>query len=84
MSFADERSHDVQMRAHVNYENTYQMAPSQKFHAGQVESIIQQLLKEYLGHEQYKAELCRQMSKSLSEVIFYVNLISQMFQVLRE
>jgi hypothetical protein len=68
LSFADERSHDVSMRTAARQENTYQLTPRQKFPAGQVQEVIKKLLEEYLEHEQYKPDLCRQMSKSLSEV----------------
>jgi hypothetical protein len=69
LSFAEERSRDASLQPGTKIENTYRMQPSRSFPSGQVQLIIRQLLEKYLEHEQYKPELCRQMSKSLSEVI---------------
>jgi len=76
LSFAEERSHDVSLRAPVRIENTFQLAPKQKFPASQIEVVVRQLLEEYLAHEQYKPELCRQMSKSLSEVLLHLEVLT--------
>jgi hypothetical protein len=68
LSFADGQSRDVSLRPTAHVENTYRLGPSRTFPTGHVELVVKQLLEEYLEHEQYKPDLCRQMSKSLSEV----------------
>ena len=64
----DEPTIDEHMRPTVKMENTYQLAPGRKFPNSQVKNIIKDVLESYLAEEKYEAELCRQMSKTLSEV----------------
>ncbi len=62
------------MRPPVRLENTYQMEPSKNFPSGMVKNIIKDVLQGYLAEEKYEPELCRQMTKTLSEVHAYRGL----------
>ena len=52
----------------VRMENTYQTEPSSRFPTSQVKNILKDVLESYLAEERYEPELCRQMTKTLSEV----------------
>jgi len=67
VSFMDEPGHDDH-RPQVRMENTYQLEPRRKFPAGKIKHIIGDVLDSYLAEERYEPELCRQMSKTISEV----------------
>lgn len=69
ISFIDEPSHDDHSRPPVRMENTYQMLPSRRFPHAQITSVIKDVLEGYLSEEKYEPELCKQMTKTLSEVI---------------
>ncbi|KAL4236579.1 Tctex1 domain-containing protein 1 [Mactra antiquata] len=69
VSFMDEPGHDDHYKPPVKCENTYQLEPKKKFPAGKVKHIIRDVLESYLAEERYEPELCRQMSKTISEVI---------------
>ncbi|KAL8566799.1 hypothetical protein ACOMHN_005750 [Nucella lapillus] len=69
VSYMDEPGHDEHLRPPARYENTYQTEPRQRFPYGEVKSLMQDALDGYLAEEKYEPELCRQMSKTLSEVI---------------
>ena len=56
-------------RPPLKLENTYQMVPDEHFPVGRTQKIIGEVLSSYLTEERYEPELCRQMSKQLSEVI---------------
>ncbi|XP_053394089.1 dynein light chain Tctex-type 5-B-like [Mercenaria mercenaria] len=69
VSFMDEPGHEDHFRPQVKCENTYQLEPKKKFPAAKVKHIIHDVLESYLAEEKYEPELCRQMSKTISEVI---------------
>ncbi|MBN3302226.1 TC1DA protein, partial [Amia calva] len=50
-------------------ENTFQTAPAKRFPVATVNNILKDVLTSYLQEERYEAELCRQMTKTISEVI---------------
>ncbi|VCW66967.1 unnamed protein product, partial [Gulo gulo] len=50
-------------------ENTYQLGPTQHFPVVIVNQILKDVLTNYLREEQYEPELCRQLAKTISEVI---------------
>lgn len=52
----------------VRFENTYQMGPNKKFPSAKVKNVIRDVIEGYLAEEKYEPELCRQMTKTLSEV----------------
>lgn len=52
----------------VRFENTYQMGPTKKFPSAKVKNVIRDVIEGYLAEEKYEPELCRQMTKTLSEV----------------
>ena len=66
VSFMDEPGHDY--KPPVRCENTYQIEPKKKFPSGKIKHIIKDVLESYLAEEKYEPELCRQMSKTISEV----------------
>ncbi|XP_052689288.1 dynein light chain Tctex-type 5-B-like [Crassostrea angulata] len=53
----------------VRFENTYQMGPTKKFPSAKVKNVIRDVIEGYLAEEKYEPELCRQMTKTLSEII---------------
>ncbi|XP_020733422.2 dynein light chain Tctex-type 5 [Odocoileus virginianus] len=56
-------------RLTVHMENTYQLGPTKYFPVVIVNHILKDVLTTYLQEEQYEPELCRQMTKTISEVI---------------
>ncbi|XP_063398801.1 dynein light chain Tctex-type 5-B-like isoform X3 [Mytilus trossulus] len=69
VSFMDDPGHDDHFRPAMKFENSYQMTPGRKFPSGKVKNIIKDVLEGYLAEEKYEPELCKQMSKTISEVI---------------
>ncbi|XP_043941520.1 dynein light chain Tctex-type 5 [Protopterus annectens] len=70
VSYMDEPGHhDEVTRPAVQMENTYQLAPSKRFPVATVNNILKDVVTSYLQEEKYEAELCRQMTKTISEVI---------------
>ncbi|XP_048845659.1 dynein light chain Tctex-type 5 isoform X1 [Brienomyrus brachyistius] len=70
VSYIDEPGqHDDSQRHAVQMENTYQLGPAKRFPAMAVNNILKDVLTSYLQEEKYEAELCRQMTKTISEVI---------------
>ncbi|XP_076071333.1 dynein light chain Tctex-type 5-B-like isoform X5 [Mytilus galloprovincialis] len=69
VSFMDDPGHDDHYRPAMKFENSYQMTPGRKFPSGKVKNIIKDVLEGYLAEEKYEPELCKQMSKTISEVI---------------
>jgi len=51
------------------YENTYQLEPHRKFEASKVKTIIDQTLESQLKEEEYDPKSCRQLVKTLTEII---------------
>ncbi|XP_006862562.1 PREDICTED: tctex1 domain-containing protein 1 [Chrysochloris asiatica] len=56
-------------RLAVQMENTYQLGPTKHFPVVAVNHILKDVLTNYLQEEEYEPELCRQMTKTISEVI---------------
>ena len=56
-------------RPKAMYENTYQLEPKKKFQAGRVKAIIDEVLEAQLKDEKYDPKSCRQLVKTLSEII---------------
>ncbi|XP_045055489.1 dynein light chain Tctex-type 5 isoform X1 [Desmodus rotundus] len=70
VSYMDDPSQrDVTSRLTVQMENTYQLGPTKHFPVAIVNHILKDVLTNYLQEEQYEPELCRQMTKTISEVI---------------
>ncbi|KAM3865732.1 dynein light chain Tctex-type 5 [Diretmus argenteus] len=70
VSYIDEPGHhEDNTRPAVQMENTYQMGPYKRFSVQAVNDILKDVLASYLQEEKYEAELCRQMTKTISEVI---------------
>ncbi|XP_044306632.1 dynein light chain Tctex-type 5 [Varanus komodoensis] len=61
--------HDDTLRPAVQMENTYQLSPAKCFPVATVNNILKDVVASYLQEEKYEAELCRQMTKTISEVI---------------
>ncbi|XP_004679571.1 PREDICTED: tctex1 domain-containing protein 1 [Condylura cristata] len=53
----------------VRMENTYQLGPTKHFPVITVNRILKDVLTYHLQEEQYEPEFCRQMTKTISEVI---------------
>ncbi|MFT7796574.1 tctex1 domain-containing protein 1 isoform X1 [Arapaima gigas] len=70
VSYIDEPGqHDDNPRPAVQMENTYQLGPVKRFPVLTVNNILKDVLTSYLQEEKYEAELCRQMTKTISEVV---------------
>ncbi|XP_021535647.1 dynein light chain Tctex-type 5 [Neomonachus schauinslandi] len=70
VSYTDEPSQrDNASHLTAQMENTYQLGPTKHFPAAIVNHILKDVLTNYLQGEQYEPELCRQMTKTISEVI---------------
>ncbi|MGH0164580.1 UNVERIFIED_CONTAM: hypothetical protein FKN15_055230 [Acipenser sinensis] len=70
VSYIDEPGQqDDNPRPVVQMENTYQLGPAKHFPVATVSNILRDVLTSYLQEEKYEAELCRQMTKTTSEVI---------------
>ncbi|XP_002810769.3 dynein light chain Tctex-type 5 [Pongo abelii] len=70
VSYMDEPSQrDDVSRLTVQMENTYQLGPPKHFPVVTVNHILKDVLTSYLQVEEYDPELCRQMTKTISEVI---------------
>ncbi|XP_041914199.1 dynein light chain Tctex-type 5 [Alosa sapidissima] len=65
----DPGHHDDNPRPAVQMENTYQLSPTRRFPVMTVNDILKDVLASYLQEEKYEAELCRQMTKTISEVV---------------
>ncbi|XP_062974174.1 dynein light chain Tctex-type 5 [Elgaria multicarinata webbii] len=70
VSYMDEPGHhDDTLRPAVQMENTYKLSPAKYFPVATVNNILKDVVASYLQEEKYEAELCRQMTKTVSEVI---------------
>lgn len=71
VSYMDEPSQhdDGSPRLTVHLENTYQLGPTKHFPVVTVNHILKDVLTNYLQEEEYEPELCRQMTKTIAEVI---------------
>ncbi|XP_053102541.1 dynein light chain Tctex-type 5 isoform X1 [Hemicordylus capensis] len=65
----DPGHHDDIPRSTVQMENTYRLGPTKCFPVVTVNNILKDVVTSYLQEEKYEAELCRQMTKTISEVI---------------
>ncbi|XP_064626289.1 dynein light chain Tctex-type 5-B-like isoform X2 [Lineus longissimus] len=68
ISFADE-PHDDVLRPPIRLENTYQLEPARRLSTLAITNIIRDVFESYLAEEKYEAELCKQMTKTVSEVV---------------
>ncbi|XP_032757364.1 tctex1 domain-containing protein 1 isoform X1 [Rattus rattus] len=70
VSHSDEPSHhDESSGLRVRMENTYQLGPTKPFPVATVNRILEDVLTTYLQEAKYDPEFCRQMTKTISEVI---------------
>ncbi|KAG7263799.1 hypothetical protein CRUP_006567, partial [Coryphaenoides rupestris] len=69
VSYMDEPGHHEENTRLVQMENTYRMGPSKRFPTLVVTDILKDVLSSYLQEEKYDAELCRQMTKTIAEVV---------------
>ncbi|XP_028833676.1 dynein light chain Tctex-type 5 [Denticeps clupeoides] len=70
VSYMDEPGHHEDLsRPVVQMENTYELGPVKRFPVQTVNEILKDVLNSYLQEEKYEAELCRQMTKTISEVV---------------
>ncbi|XP_040613015.1 dynein light chain Tctex-type 5 isoform X2 [Mesocricetus auratus] len=70
VSHSDEPSQrDETSRLTVRVENTYQLGPTKHFPVATVNHILKDVLTAYLQEAEYDPEFCRQMTKTISEVI---------------
>ncbi|XP_068949402.1 dynein light chain Tctex-type 5 [Petaurus breviceps papuanus] len=70
VSYVDEPGHhDDASRPAVQMGNTYQLGPSKCFPVDVVNHILKDVLTNYLQEEKYEPELCRQMTKTIAEVV---------------
>ena len=56
------------MKIHMKFENTYQLTAMKKFPESAITDILRDVLDSYLADEKYEPEMCRKLSKTLSEV----------------
>ena len=68
ISFFEDGATEGHNRPAVRMENTFQLSPNKRFPSHQVKAVIREVLEGYLAEEKYEAELCRQMTKTISEV----------------
>ena len=52
----------------VQLEPTYQLEPSRRFPVSSIKSILGDVLEGYLAEEKYEPELCKEMTKTISDV----------------
>uniref|UniRef100_A0A8D1Z4T5 Tctex1 domain-containing protein 1 n=2 Tax=Sus scrofa TaxID=9823 RepID=A0A8D1Z4T5_PIG len=70
VSYMDEPSQrEDASRLIVQMENTYQLGPTKHFPVVIVDHILKDVLTNYLQEERYEPEFCKQMTKTISEVI---------------
>ena len=69
ISFMDEHSHEDPSKSLVRLENTFQLGPDRKFLAASAQNILQEVVDGYLAEEKYDAELCRQMARTIADVV---------------
>lgn len=61
--------HEDILHPPVQMENTYQLGLAKCFPAATVNNILKDVVTSCLEEENYRAELCKQMTKAISEVI---------------
>ena len=70
LEFAHEPGSDQPKRKlRLTYENTYQLEPAKRFQSSKVKTIIQDVLESHLKDEKYDPNSCRQLVKTLTEII---------------
>ncbi|XP_056308458.1 dynein light chain Tctex-type 5 [Danio aesculapii] len=70
VSYMEEHGHhDDIPRPTVQMENTYRLTPSRRFPVLTVKDLLRDVLTSYLQEEKYEPELCRQMTKTITEVV---------------
>ena len=63
------QSHEDARNSLHHKENTYKMEPDTRFPSAAIKTIVQDVLESYLQNESYDSEVCREMTKTVSEVI---------------
>ncbi|XP_076975622.1 dynein light chain Tctex-type 5 [Tamandua tetradactyla] len=70
VSYVDEPSQSADASGlTVQMENTYHLGPTKHFPAVAVNRILRDVLTTYLQEEKYEPDFCRQLTKTISEVI---------------
>ncbi|XP_022109731.1 tctex1 domain-containing protein 1-B-like isoform X3 [Acanthaster planci] len=69
VSFMDEPADPNKQGSSVKLEPTYQMEPTKRFPVNTVKDILGEVLQHYLAEEKYEPELCKQMTKTISDVV---------------
>ena len=83
ISYLEEPGQDENsMRPLVRMENTFQLGPNQRFPDGVVRSILKDVLVQFLEEEKYEPELCREMTKTISEVSYLIWHVFNVFNPL--
>ena len=82
ISFFEDGATEGHNRPAVRMENTFQLSPNKRFPSHQVKAVIREVLEGYLAEEKYEAELCRQMTKTISEVGSINSHSCQMFTII--
>ncbi len=70
VSFMDEPADPTRQGPKVQLEPTYQLEPSKRFPVNSIKSILADVLEGYLSEERYEPDLCREMTKTISDVSF--------------
>ena len=70
MSNTEDRGGHEDIKSHVKFENTFQLTATKKFPEAAIKSIIKDVLEGYLVDQTYEPDICRQMTKTLSEVSY--------------
>ncbi|ESO91194.1 hypothetical protein LOTGIDRAFT_105383 [Lottia gigantea] len=68
VSYLDEPQPD-EFRPTVRYENSYHMQPAKKVPYGRIKNLMREVLEGYLADERYEPNTCKQMTKTISDVI---------------
>ena len=53
----------------IIYENSFHLEPARRFEAGRVRTILEEVLESHLREEKYEQKACRQLVKTLAEII---------------
>ncbi|XP_072019307.1 dynein light chain Tctex-type 5-B-like [Amphiura filiformis] len=69
VSFMDEPADPARQGPKVQLEPTYQLEPSRRFPVNSIKSILADVLEGYLSEERYEPDLCREMTKTISDVV---------------
>ncbi|XP_053549069.1 dynein light chain Tctex-type 5 [Bombina bombina] len=65
----DPGQHEDVVHVPVQMENTYHLGPTKRFPVATVNHILKDVLTSYLQNQIYEPEICRQLTKTISEVV---------------